>query len=136
VPRDTPYESVAALYPALNTARPGSVHVLPTDTASHDIGTPADYYATSMAFAEREGTIDRHPDTCCVAPTAAVRRSILWDDVTVGDGAALDTCVVTDGVSIPPGTSWARQIIRRLEGDLGPGETAVGNLAVSDLRQD
>jgi ADP-glucose pyrophosphorylase len=86
-----------------------------------------------MAFAEREGTIDRQPATCRVAPTAAVRRSILWDDVEVGDGAVLDTCVVTDGVSIPSSTAWTHQIIRRLDGDLAPGETAVGNLAVSDL---
>ena len=55
VPADTPYESVAALYPALNAARPGSVRVLPTQAAYHDIGTPLDYYATSMAFADREG---------------------------------------------------------------------------------
>jgi len=133
VPPDTPYESVAALYPQLNAARPGAVRVLPTDTSYHDIGTPADYYATSMAFAEREGTVDRHPATSRVAPSAAVRRSILWDDVDVGDGAVLDRCIVTDGVSIPPRTSWTRQIIRRLDGSLAPGETVVGNLAVSDL---
>jgi NDP-sugar pyrophosphorylase family protein len=133
VPPGTPYESVATLYPALNAARPGAVRVLRTDTSSHDIGTPADYYATSMAFAEREGTVDRHPATCRVAPTATVRRSILWDGVHVGDAAVLDTCIVTDGVSIPPHTAWARRIIRRLDGDLAPGETAVDNLAVSDL---
>jgi len=36
-------------------------------------------------------------------------------------------------VSIPPRTPWTRQIIRRLDGSLAPGETVVGNLAVSDL---
>src|SRR6185436_5686103 len=55
VPPDTPYESVATLYPALNAARPGSVRVLPTAATSHDIGTPLDYYHTSMAFAASEG---------------------------------------------------------------------------------
>jgi NDP-sugar pyrophosphorylase family protein len=73
-----------------------------------------------MAFAEREGHVP-------------AGRSILWDDVTIGEGAAVDRCVVTDGVRIPPGTLWKDQIIRRLDGDLTPGERAVGNLAVSPL---
>jgi NDP-sugar pyrophosphorylase family protein len=120
VPPDTPYESVGALYPALNAARPGSVRVLPVDTTYHDIGTPLDYYATSMAFAEREGT-------------AAPDRSILWDDVAIGDGAVVERCIVTDGARIPPRTAWKDQIIRRLDGALAPGEQAVGGLAVSSL---
>ena len=120
VPPDTPYESVAALYPALNAARPGSVRVLPTQAEYHDIGTPLDYYRTSMAFAEREGG----------APPG---RSIVWDDVAIGEDAAVNGCVVTDGVRIPARTSWKDQIIRRLDGELAPGERAVGNLAVSSL---
>ena len=120
VPPDTPYESVAALYPALSAARPGSVRVLPVDTAYHDIGTPLDYYATSMAFAEREGTVAAH-------------RSILWDGVDVGEGAVVERCIVTDGAHIPARTTWQNQIIRRLDGELAPGEQAMGDLAVSSL---
>lgn len=120
VPPDTPYESVAALYPALNAARPGSVRVLPTGASYHDIGTPLDYYATSMAFADREGT-------------AASHRSILWDDVEIGEGATVERCIVTDGARIPARTSWTDRIIRRLDGPLTPGEQAIGNLAVSSL---
>lgn len=120
VPPDVPYESLATLYPALNAARPGSVRVQPTQTTYHDIGTPLDYYTTSMAFAEREGTVPDH-------------RSILWDGVEVGDGAVVERCIVTDGAAIPPGTSWRGQIIRRLDGELAPGERAIGELAVSSL---
>jgi NDP-sugar pyrophosphorylase family protein len=120
VPPDTPYESVARLYPALNAAQPGSVRVLPVDTAYHDIGTPLDYYATSMAFAEREGT-------------AAAHRSILWDAVEIGEGAVVERCIVTDGARIPARTTWKDQIIRRLDGELAPREQAIGRLAVSPL---
>jgi len=120
VPADTPYESVASLYPALNAARPGSVRVMATGASSYDIGTPLDYYETSMAFADREGTALPH-------------RSILWDDVDIGDGAVVDRCIVTDGVRVPPRTSWSGQILRRLDGDLMPGEHAAGDLAVSSL---
>jgi NDP-sugar pyrophosphorylase family protein len=120
VPPDVPYESLATLYPALNAARPGSVQVMATEAASYDIGTPLDYFETSMAFAEREGTVPPH-------------QSILWDDVEIGDGAVLDRCIVADGVRVPPRTSWSGQILRRLDGELVPGERAIGELAVSSL---
>ena len=120
VPPDVPYESLATLYPALNAARPGSVRVQPTEATYHDIGTPLDYYATSMAFAAREGTAPAH-------------GSILWDGVEVGDGATVERCIVTDAAVIPPGTAWRGQIIRRLDVDLAPGERAIGSLAVSPL---
>jgi hypothetical protein len=120
VPGDTPFESVSALYPALNAARPGSVRVLPTTTESHDIGTPLDYYRTSMRLAAREGMWHAH-------------RSIIWDDVEIADGAVVEGCIVTDGARIPAGTSWKDQIIRRLDGELAPGEQAIGGLAVSRL---
>jgi NDP-sugar pyrophosphorylase family protein len=120
VPPDTPYESVAKLYPALNSARPGSVRVFAADSAYYDIGTPLDYYDTSMAFAEREGTAPAH-------------GSILWDDVEIGEGASVERCIVTDGVRIPPRTSWTGRIIRRLDGELAPGEQAIAGLAVSPL---
>jgi NDP-sugar pyrophosphorylase family protein len=133
VPPDTPYESLVQLYPALNAARHGAVQVLPTDTSYHDIGTPLDYFDTSMAFAEREGTDGAYGAGCRVAVSASVRRSILWDDVEIGDGATLDHCIVTDGTSIPPRTTWTRQIIRRLDGELAAGESAIGELAASPL---
>jgi NDP-sugar pyrophosphorylase family protein len=120
VPPDTPYESVAALYPALNATRPGSVRVCPVQAESHDIGTPLDYFRTSMAFAEREGT----------RPAGA---SILWDGVEIGEGAVVDRCIVTDGARIPARSTWTGQIIRRLDGALASGEHAAGNLAVSSL---
>jgi NDP-sugar pyrophosphorylase family protein len=120
VPLGTPYESVATLYPALNAARPGSVRVFAADSVYYDIGTPLDYYDTSMAFAEREGTVPTH-------------GSILWDDVAIGEGASVERCIVTDGVRIPPRTSWTGRIIRRLDGELAPGEQAIAGLAVSPL---
>ena len=120
VPPDVPYESLDTLYPALNAARPGSVRVMATEAASYDIGTPLDYFDTSMALAAREGTAPPH-------------RSILWDEVEIGEGAVIDRCIVTDGVRVPPRTSWSGQILRRLDGELLPGEHASGDLAVSSL---
>ena len=38
-----------------------------------------------------------------VDPTARLDRTILWDDVTIGAGAALERCVVADRVQVPAG---------------------------------
>ena len=87
VPPDTPYESVATLYPALNAARPGSVRVWPTAGR-----VPRHRHAARLLPRRRwrlpGAKARRRPD-----------RSILWDDVEIGDGAVVERCIVTDGVS-------------------------------------
>jgi ADP-glucose pyrophosphorylase len=40
-----------------------------------------------------------------------VTRSILWDDISVGAGATLDECIVTDGVRVPSGTDYRRAVL-------------------------
>ncbi len=47
VPVETPYESVAALYPAVIERQPGSVRAWTCDAEFLDIGTPADYLESS-----------------------------------------------------------------------------------------
>ncbi|MEW6323491.1 MAG: hypothetical protein AB1635_20670, partial [Acidobacteriota bacterium] len=103
VPDDRPSESVHGLYPALVAREPGSVRVHASEAAFFDIGTPADYLATALALAAREG---RPPDRGArtrVDPSARVERSLLWDDVEVGAGAELVDCIVADRVIVPPG---------------------------------
>ena len=99
--------SIGGVYDALIAAQPGSVRAVVSDAAFFDVGTPADYWRTSRAFAAAEGK--------SFAP------SILWDDVEVEAGARLDECIVTDGVRVPAGASHRRQILVR--GD--DGETLV-----------
>jgi NDP-sugar pyrophosphorylase family protein len=131
VPADVPYETVGALYPALLKQKPGSIRAYRTTGDFVDIGTPADYLATSLTLAERESidlnagaTIDR---------TARVERSVLWDDVVVEDGAMLLECIVMDGVTIPADTSWHGVTIRVASGELVPAERRIGGLAIGSL---
>jgi hypothetical protein len=35
----------------------------------------------------------------------------VWDDVTIGEGASVEGCVVTDGVTIPPGAQYSNSAI-------------------------
>jgi NDP-sugar pyrophosphorylase family protein len=133
VPIDTPYESIAALYPALIERHPGSVRAWECDAEFLDIGTPADYLESSLVIGEREGVTIDIGARCRIAPTARLHRSILWDDVVVEDGAMLRDTVVTDGVHVPADTAWHGVILRPADGLLAPGEKQIGHLAVSEI---
>jgi len=133
VPPDTPYESVAKLYPALIAARPGAIRAWRCDAEFLDIGTPGDYLESSLLIADREGVVLAVGASCRIDPTAHVHRSILWDDVTVEAGAMLRETIVTDGVRVPAETSWHGVTLRRATGELAAGERRIGDLAVANL---
>jgi NDP-sugar pyrophosphorylase family protein len=99
-------ESVNALYPRIMAEKPGSVKAFVCDAAFQDIGTPADCLRTSLALAAVEG--DRLIATRGVAidPTAAVTRTAVWDDVTIGADVSLTECIVADGARIPDGACY------------------------------
>ena len=125
VPPDVPWESVATLYPSLIAARAGSVRTCTIATGFHDIGTPRDYLDTCLRLA-------------ALPPVGNVRDDVvdcvLWDAVSVGTGASLTRCIVTDGVTVPAGSTWTDQILRRVDAaPLAPGESRVGAVAVSPI---
>jgi NDP-sugar pyrophosphorylase family protein len=122
LPDGVPAESVLKLYPELMAARPGSVRGFVGDWSFRDIGTPADLLQTSLDLAALDGRPDRPRwgRNVRVATSARVTRSVLWDDVVIGEGARVDDCVIADGVRLPDGASYARAAIVRAEdgGDL------------------
>jgi mannose-1-phosphate guanylyltransferase len=93
--------SISGIYDALIASQPERVRAVISDAAFFDVGTPADYWRTSRAFAAAEGK--------------SFGPSILWDDVEVGAGAQLEECIVTDGVSVAAGTRHRREILVRGE---------------------
>jgi mannose-1-phosphate guanylyltransferase len=133
VPPNVPFESITTLYPDLIARHPGSIRAMRCDAEFLDIGTPADYLSTSLAIGEREGVAIDAGANCRLAPTAHIHQSVLWDDVVVEDGAMLKECIVTDGVTVPAGTAWHGVILRRVNGQLVPGEKQIGELAVWGL---
>ena len=77
-----------------------------------DVGTPADYLATSLDIAAEEGTPTPHlSDRSRVHATAALSRTIVWDDVFIDQGCRLTDCIVADGVRLPPYTVCDRMMI-------------------------
>jgi NDP-sugar pyrophosphorylase family protein len=101
------------VYDALVAEHPGAVHGYVCGAAFWDVGTAADYWRTSGAFAAAEGTGDPSGRGTHVHPGARVTRSILWDDVDVAADCVLDECIVTDGVRVPPGSRYLRQVLVR-----------------------
>jgi len=107
--------SIGGIYDVLLSAHPESIRGFVCDAVFYDVGTTADYWRTSQALADAAGAgaspaVGRHVR---VDPTARVSRSILWDDVEVGAGALIDECIVTDGVVVPGGREYRRQILVR-----------------------
>jgi mannose-1-phosphate guanylyltransferase len=135
LPENVPHESIRELYPSLIAARPGAVRGFRTTAEFFDIGTPADYLSTSLMLAAREGVDLVGQSGATVAPGARVERSILWDDVVVGDGSLLQECIVTDGVRVPADTSWHGVTIRVASGELAPGERRIDELAIGSLER-
>jgi mannose-1-phosphate guanylyltransferase len=130
LPPDVPAETVAQVYPALIAAHPGSIRGFVCEASFFDIGTPADYLATALALARREGR-DELPmgRGCRVDPTARLLRTALWNDVRVDAGAVLVDCVVTDGVHVVAGTSFRQCSLT----PMGSWQPAAGTLVAGDV---
>jgi NDP-sugar pyrophosphorylase family protein len=93
-----------------------------------DIGTPADYLNTSLAFAAREFPGSRIPD-----PGSRLQDCVVWDDVEVDDDVRLRRCILTDGVRVPARSSWQNMTIRVAHGELMKAERLVGELAIGPI---
>ena len=103
--------SVGGVYDRLIAQQPGSIAGVIVNAPFWDIGTVADYLATSRAFAANgEGRDSR---SAAIDPTARLTRTIVWDDIEVRAGASLDGCIVTDGVTVPAGSTYQDAILLR-----------------------
>jgi mannose-1-phosphate guanylyltransferase len=112
----TAESSIGGLYDASIAAQPGTIRGVVSDAAFYDVGTPGDYWRTSLAFAGAAGTSSsRVGSGTRIDASARVTQSVLWDDVEVGPGAQLDECIVTDGVTVRAGASHRRAILVRGE---------------------
>ena len=140
LPDGEPAESINRWYPGLIASDPGCIRAVTTRASFSDIGTPADYLATSLAFARAaadEPVVPGSPlsgTRCEVAPSARLVRTVLWDDVTVGEDAALTECIVTDGVHVPAGARWRRRaVVPAGRCPAEPGDDVVGDLLLAPI---
>jgi NDP-sugar pyrophosphorylase family protein len=107
--------SIGGMYDELIAARPGSIRGFVSEAVFRDIGTVADYWKTSFAIAGSPDVRGWQGRNVQLDDDARVRRSIVWDNVRIGAGSALDECIVTDGVDVPAG-AYHRTILLKTEG--------------------
>ncbi|MDP2389828.1 MAG: sugar phosphate nucleotidyltransferase, partial [Acidobacteriota bacterium] len=96
-------ETVHGMYPDLIAQRPGRLRVMRTTAEFFDIGTPRDYLDTALKLAAREGRAPDRGHGCAIARDASLTDTILWNNVSIGSGAALTRCIAADGVTVPAG---------------------------------
>jgi mannose-1-phosphate guanylyltransferase len=112
LPDAEPANTVGGVYDALIAHAPGSVRGFVSDAEFWDVGTVADYWRMSDAFAAREGRGGVvYGRGSSIHPDARVRHSILWDDVVVGAGATIEDCIVTDGARIAAGAVHRGEVV-------------------------
>ena len=112
LPWDQPAATIGGIYDTLLSERPRGIRAHVVDARFHDIGTPADYLATSLEIAVAEGQAALPiGERSLVDPTATVTRTAVWNDVVIGAGCRLTECIVTDGVVLPPRSAFAREAI-------------------------
>ena len=131
-----PVESVSGIYRALVGAGRSRIAAFVTDAPFQDIGTPADYLATSLAVARAEGFGDAPPTGAGtrVHRTARLVRTVVWDEVTIEADVELVECVVGDRARVPAGLRLERRIVvpAGAAGD-ATGAARVGDVVVAEL---
>lgn len=129
-----PAASVGGVYNALIARRAGAVAAYSSTATFHDIGTPADYLAASLALARADGLAEPAiGKRCAIDGAALLERTAVWDDVVIGAGCHLTDCIVADGVRIPAGSAFDRQIITAAGGPAPAGGRRAGDLWLSPL---
>ena len=112
-PKGRPSNSVGGVYADLIDSRPGSIRAHICNARFWDIGTVSDYVVTSDTF-DPSRTLSV-PASTVIGPDAHLSDSIVWDDVVIAAGAAIERCIVTDGVRVDAGRSYSDSILMRGE---------------------
>lgn len=112
IPRGVYSDIVPTFYnPAL--ARGAKIGAYVTDANWFELSTIPRYLDISLAMM---GTGDVHfGRNCVLAGAASLKDSVIWDDVTIGDGATLYRTIIADRVSIGPGEHFENVAIVRAD---------------------
>lgn len=97
--------------PALAKGEPIAAHV--ADGNWYELSTIPRYLDISLAMMNGE---DKFVGSrCTISESAAIRDSVLWDDVTIDDGVNLYRTIIADGVTIEAGEHFENAAIVRAD---------------------
>lgn len=112
VPRGVYSDIVPKFYdPALKNGEKIAAHV--TDASWYELSTIPRYLDISLAM--MNGGDVHFGSNCRMSGVASLKDSIIWDDVTIGDGATLYRTIIADGVTIAPGEHFENAAIVRAD---------------------
>jgi NDP-sugar pyrophosphorylase family protein len=112
IPRGVYSDIVPTFYnPALNKGEKIGVHV--ADGVWHELSTIPRYLDISLAMMKSGDVHFGH--NCVMAGAVSLKDSVIWDDVTIGDGATLYRTIIADGVTIEPGEHFENVAIVRAD---------------------
>ncbi len=112
IPRGVYSDIVPTFYnPALKKGEKIAAHV--TDANWFELSTIPRYLDISLAMM-KVGDV-HFGRNCVLAGAASLKDSVIWDDVTIGDGATLYRTIVADGVTIEPGEHFENAAIVRAD---------------------
>ncbi len=79
----------------------------------HELSTIERYMDISIALMRHENLAFVGGEDCFIGEGAQVTGTVMWDRVSIGEGAHLDECVLGDGVHVPAGGAYSRAAIMR-----------------------
>ena len=112
IPRGIYSDIVPTFYnPALKKGERIAAHV--TDANWFELSTIPRYLDISLGM--MNGGDVHFGKNCVLSGAASLKDSIIWDDVTIGDGATLYRTIIADGVTIEPGEHFENAAIVRAD---------------------
>ncbi len=112
IPKGIYSDTVTDIYiPFIKSGGKIAAHV--ADGEWYELSTIPRYLDISLAMM---GSGDVHfGRNCVMAGAASLKDSVIWDDVTIGDGATLYRTIIADGVTIEPGEHFENVAIVRAD---------------------
>jgi NDP-sugar pyrophosphorylase family protein len=112
IPRGVYSDIVPSFYnPAIADGKRISAYV--ADGTWYEISTIERYLEVSLAMIWPSTCFTG--EGCKIADTADVESTVLWDNVTIGEGSRIRRAVIADGVNVPPRSEYRDVAIVRAE---------------------
>ncbi|HEY0051163.1 MAG TPA: NDP-sugar synthase [Pyrinomonadaceae bacterium] len=112
IPRGVYSDILPSVYiPAIENGEKIAAHV--SDANWFELSTIPRYLDISLAMMKNNNVIQG--DNCRISPAANIFNSVIWDDVSIGEGATLNRAIIADGVRIKNGETFENVAIVRAE---------------------
>jgi NDP-sugar pyrophosphorylase family protein len=112
IPRGVYSDIIPSFYnPAIKNGEKIAAHI--TEANWFELSTIPRYLDISLAMM-KNADVSRG-NNCRISPDAKISNSVIWDDVSIAEGARLNRTIIADGVRIKNGETFENAAIVRAE---------------------